>query len=382
MGTYPSFAFSPKDGAILIWAAGQIYHVPLTSNALGEKILAGEPKPVRFVAHIEKRLAETVMANADIAAIETSPTQRVHAFTELRVDTKGERAVFQASGATYVQEVGEDASKAYRVPALHPDAPYYSPAFVVNAEELVIHARWSDVNFSTIEIANLTSGEAYELTDLPLGRYYAPVLCECIGSTRQLAFVKTGGDYLTGDIVATAGAGLYLGQIALPSPGQESADITVQNVHFVPSEIDTDDLLRTQIRFLERNTKLLVQAPRRTFVIDLAAGPNESGEYKHGTIATGRMSTELVTMPDLPDAAKAKAVAFVDFAQVYFVPGVEGDEPVWSKPGSATKGLVRLSVDGGHDVTWSRDGKKLFWFLGMCRKCGVPMRPVMNSSAN
>jgi len=40
------------------------------------------------------------------------------------------------------------------------------------------------------------------------------------------------------------------------------------------------------------------------------------------------------------------------------------DEPVWSKPANATKGLMRLSVDGGHDITWSRDGKKLFWFLG------------------
>jgi len=37
---------------------------------------------------------------------------------------------------------------------------------------------------------------------------------------------------------------------------------------------------------------------------------------------------------------------------------------VWSKPANATKGLVRLSLDGGHDVSWSRDGKKVFWFLG------------------
>ncbi|KAK0458560.1 uncharacterized protein EV420DRAFT_364695 [Desarmillaria tabescens] len=34
------------------------------------------------------------------------------------------------------------------------------------------------------------------------------------------------------------------------------------------------------------------------------------------------------------------------------------------KPGNATDGLVRLSLDGGHDVTWSEDGKKIFWFLG------------------
>lgn len=365
MGTYPSFAFSPDDDAILIWAAGQINYVPLATNPFGEKIAGGEPTPVPFVAHIEKRLADTVKANVDIAALETAPTQRVHAFTELRVDTEGKRAVFQGSGATYVQDVGEDAPRAYKVPTLHPNAPYYSPAFVVNAEELVIHARWSDVNFTTIELANLTSGNAYELTGLPLGRYYSPILCECLGATRQLAFVKTGGDYLTGDIVATAQPGLYLGQIVLPSPDQRSTKIPVKNVHFVPTEIDTDDLLKTQIRFLERNTKLLVQSPRRAFVIYLADGPDEFGNYRHETIATGRMSTELVIVPDVSEKVKAKSVAFVDFYYVHYVPSIQADEPVWSKPGNATKGIVRLGIDGGHDVTWSRDGKRLFYFLGM-----------------
>ncbi|KAH9926124.1 uncharacterized protein B0H18DRAFT_1085078 [Fomitopsis serialis] len=364
MGTYPSYAFSPTDDAVIIWAAGQIYHVPLKVNAFGEKVAGGEPTPIRFTAHIEKRLAETVTADADIAALETQATQRVHAFTELRVDTTGELAVFQGSGATYVQHVGEGAPRAERVPALYPDAPYYSPAFVVNAEELVIHTRWSDTNFSTIEIANLTSGEAYELTGLPLGRYYSPILCECLYAGRQLAFVKTGGDYLTGDIVATAGPGLYLGSITLPTPGQDSTSIEVKNLHFVETEIDTGALLKTQIRFLERNTKLLVQAPRRSFVIDLAAGPDEYGKYKHETLATGRMSTELVAFPEISASVKAKSLAFIDFYHVYYVPEVNMDEPVWSKPANATKGLMRLSVDGGHDITWSRDGKKLFWFLG------------------
>ena len=364
MGTYPSYAFTPSDDAIIIWAAGQIYYVPLKADAHGEKIAGGEPEPIPFIAHIEKRLARTVTAEPRIAALETAETQRVHAFTELRVDTTGERAVFQGSGATYVQYVGKDAPRAERVPALYPDAPYYSPAFVVNAEELVIHARWSDSNFSTIEIANLTSGEAFELTGVPLGRYYSPILCECLGAGRQLAFVKIGGDYLTGDIVATAQPGLYLGSITLPTSGQNDTAIEAKNVHFVKTEIDTGDLQKTQIRFLERNTKLLVNAPKRSFVIDLAAGSDEYGKYKHETLAEGRMSTELVAFPEISQSIKAKSLAFIDFFHVYYVPAVPVGEPVFSKPGNATKGLTRLSVDGGHDVTWSRDGKKLFWFLG------------------
>ncbi|KAH9935808.1 hypothetical protein B0H21DRAFT_780838 [Amylocystis lapponica] len=364
MGTYPSFAFTPADDAIIIWAAGQIYHVPLTTNAFGEKIAGGTPSVVPFIAHIEKRLAETARAHTDLTALETADKQRVYAFSELRVDTLGERAVFQGAGATYLQHVGDGAPHAVRVPALHPTAPYYSPSFVVNAEELVLHARWSDTNFTSLELANTSSGTAYELTGLPRGRYYAPVLCECSGAHRQLAFLKTGGDYLTGDVVATASAGLYLAKLMLPSNGDSGNTIAVQNVHFVPSEINPDEPLRTKIRFVERATKLLVQAPTRAFVIDLAAGPNEDGDYSHKTLAAGRMSTELAVVPEGSGTLTAGKAAFVDFYHVYVVPGVKENEPVWSKPGNATSGLVRLSLDGGHDITWSRDGKKLFWFLG------------------
>ncbi|KAI0648336.1 hypothetical protein C8Q79DRAFT_1008671 [Trametes meyenii] len=365
MGTYPSFAFTPEDDAIIIWAAGHIYHVPLSTNAVGERVIRGEPRVIPFTAHIEKRLAETRSAKIDLKAIETADTQRVYAFHELRVDEAGEYAVFQAAGATYVQKVGEDQAPE-RVPTLHPDAPYYSPSFVPGSSDLVLHARWSDVNFTTFELANVTSGIAYELTGLPLGRYYSPILCACSGSGRQIAFLKTSGDYLTGEVVATAGAGLYLGQLQLPSGSDATkSSIAIKNVRFIPTEIDTDDLLHTQLRFLEKNKKLLVQEPRRAFVIDLAAGPGEFGDYPHETVASGRMSDELVVSPlSVGSSQGTIPAAIIDFFHVYYVPAVKADDAIWSRPANATKGLTRLSVDGGHSLTWSGDGSKLFWFLG------------------
>ena len=191
-GTYPSFAFTPSDDAIIIWAAGQIWHVPLDANSNGERVSGGEPKIIPFKARIEKRLAETRSPKTDIKSVETSDTQRVYAFYELRVDDKGEKVVFQASGATYVQDVQTHGThQAQPVPVLHPNAPYFSPSFVPGRTDLVIHARWSDVNFTTFELANLSSGEAYEISGLPLGRYYSPVLCACSGSQRKIAFLKT-----------------------------------------------------------------------------------------------------------------------------------------------------------------------------------------------
>ncbi|KAI1784218.1 hypothetical protein LXA43DRAFT_1043367 [Ganoderma leucocontextum] len=355
MGSYPSFAFTPEDNAIIIWAAGKIYHIPLASNKDGERVATEEPQVIPFQAHIEKRIAETRSSKTDIKSVETADTQRVYAFHELRVDEAGEYAVFQAAGATYVQKVeGSSKHHAQPVPVHDSKAPYYSPSFVPGSPHLVIHARWSDVEFTTLELANLTSGTAHVLTGLPLGRYYSPILCACPGSKRQIAFLRKGGDYLTGDVIATAGAGLYTGELTLPSGPHDK--VAIKNVKFVPSEIDTDDVVTTQIQFLEKNKKLLVSSPRRAF------GPDENGEYKHETLATGRMSAELAVPP--PSKSGKSPVALVDFHHVYYAPAVKADDAVWSKPANATKGLQRLSVDGGHSITWSADGAKLFWFLG------------------
>ncbi|KAH7928201.1 hypothetical protein BV22DRAFT_1005502 [Leucogyrophana mollusca] len=365
MGTYPSFAFSPTDDAVIIWAAGQIYSVPLTRNSLGEKVAGGTPTPIRFRAHIEKRLAETRSSQTDIFSLETQDTQRLHAFKELNVDHSGRRAVFQAAGVTYVQEIGTDAPVASKVPVLHADAAYYSPSFVHGADELIIHARWSNTKFTSIELANLADGTAFEVGDVPMGRYYSPVLCECVGSERSIAFVKTGGDLLTGDVVATAGQGLYLGEITLPSSATDK--VAIRNLRFVPSEIDVQDEIK--LAFIEKNKKLLVQQSDRAFVVDLSTGPDAYGAYAHQTLATGKATAEIVVAPravSKGDGYAAQTVAFVNFFHVYLAPGsaVDPEQPVWSKPGNATRGLARLSLDGGHSVTFSRDGKRVFWFLG------------------
>ncbi|KAF8216523.1 hypothetical protein K438DRAFT_1797365 [Mycena galopus ATCC 62051] len=365
MGTYPSFSFTPSADAIIIWAAGQIYSVPITTNAFGERVADASraPAPIRFKAHIEKRIAETVGGTFDLVSAETAPTQRVTAFQEMRADTKGRRVVFQAAGVTYVQPLGK--SSAIRVPVLNGAAPYYSPEWVPG-DDLIIHARWSDTHFTTFEVADLAAGNAYEVAGLPVGRYFSAVVSECHGRHRQVVFIKTGGDSLTGRIVATAGEGLYLGDLTLPG---DDGKVHVTNIRFVPSEISTRD--KVNMRFIEKNKKLLVQQSTRAFIVDLESGPSGvAGTYSHLPIASGRMSTEIVVSS--PQRVKAESqkyapagVAFVEGYHVYFLAGdkLKNDEAVWAKP-NATAGLTRLSLDGGHGITWSPDGTRLFWFLG------------------
>ena len=76
---------------------------------------------------------------------------------------------------------------------------------------------------------------------------------------------------------------------------------------------------------------------------------------------------ELVVSVNPKHAGKTADVAFMDFFNVYYAPSVKASEAVWSKAGNATKHLMRLGLDGGHDIVWSGDGKKVFWLLGELR---------------
>ncbi|KAF9068339.1 hypothetical protein BDP27DRAFT_1422041 [Rhodocollybia butyracea] len=391
MGTYPSFCFTPDSDGIVIWAAGKLHHVPLGVNERGERVRSGSVNEIRFIAHIEKHLADTRWTDnaVDLVGLETGETQRIYAFRDLRVDETGSKVVFRAGNIPVLQVVGEDTFT--RVPTLYNDdgkTPYYTPSFIPGTEgNLIIMSRWSDVHFTSFEVSDLTKGVSYDIEGPPIGRYRNPVLCQCSGSNRTIAFLKTGGDYLTGDLVATAGTGLYVGDLDLePSPLRK---LTVTNLRWVPSEIDPDD---ADIKFIEKNKKLLVQQADRVFIIDLEGGPIDvTGKPPHFTKVSGKMSAELVIAPrpQTPferithrnsGGFEVEHVAFVDFFHVYVAFGKDiKDEEVWSKPGKATAGLARVSLDGGHDIAWSSDGKKLFWFLGM-RQID-PLLPLTNRSA-
>lgn len=360
MGTYPSFAFSPLDDAVIIWAAGQIYRVPLEVNDQGEKIASGTPSPIRFHARVSKKLARTLKGGVDILQQETANTQRVYSLKNLRVDEAGEQCVFEGAGLTYIHDLRS--GKTDQIPASDQLAPYYSPSFVPGRSEFVIHARWSDTRFTSFELANLETGATHEFEGLPLGRYLFPVVCDCPGSSRRLAFVKTGEDTITGGVIATANPGLYIANFELPSGDKQK--IILRDVQYVPSNLNPDD--RINMRFFDGANKLLVQDSQTAFTINLKKGLDGNGNYEQDIVASGRMSAELTISPTDRDGIP-DYISFVDFFHVYLAPGkaAKEEQGVWSKPANATKGLVRLSLDGGHDITWSGDGKRVFWLLGM-----------------
>jgi hypothetical protein len=395
MGTYPAFAFTPSlsSPGIIIWAAGQIWHVPLARNAEGELIAASKatnnadltPKVIPFTAHISKKLAETRRVKTDVREFESGP-QRVRAFTQLALDEAGERAVFAGAGQTWVQVLGgflinpttldpiDDANflgtsqPAKRIPYLHPSAGYYSPSFVPDST-FALHARWDNLNFSSLELADLESGQVWEVAGLPKGRWFGAIVSASVeNGVRTVVLVKTGGDVLTGDVMATAQTGVWVGEITLPSLYFSTDLVELNNLRYVPSSIDPSDIVKLSFVNGEAS-EVLVQQSDSVLRVSLRDGGAE-------VVAQGKGTSEIIFAPSgsVPSRFSRRAgrnqaaggAAFVSLFHVYYAPpsSVDSEKKMWAKPGKAPKNLARLSGDGGHDVVFSGDGSVIGWFLG------------------
>ncbi|KAG0706559.1 hypothetical protein DFH29DRAFT_901726 [Suillus ampliporus] len=395
MGTYPSFAFTPSlsSPGIIIWAAGQIWHVPLARNAEGELVAATKvtnntdlaPNVIPFTAHISKKLAETRRVKTDVRKFESGP-QRIRAFTQLALDEAGGRAVFAGAGQTWVQVLGnslinpttldpiDDANflgtskPAQRIPHLHPSAGYYSPSFVP-ASSFALHARWDNLHFSSLELADLESGQVWNVVGLPKGRWFGAVASGTAeNGVRTVVLVKTGGDVLTGNVVATAQTGVWLGEITLPSLSLSLDTVALNNLRHVPSSIDPSDVVK--LSFVDGEaSEVLVQQSDRALRLSLRDGAEQ-------VVAQGKETDELIFSPSGSVSSKssrraernnaAGGAAFISLFHVYYAPpsSVDSEKEMWAKPGKAPKNLARLSGDGGHDVVFSGDGSVIGWFLG------------------
>ncbi|KAL1720580.1 hypothetical protein EV715DRAFT_271890 [Schizophyllum commune] len=378
-GTYPSFAFTPNDNAIIIWAAGHIWRVPLDVNAAGQRIAGAAPAQITFTVHLDLQLAETRKESTDLVALETQLTRPVRTLRELDADETGLRVVFEAAGVTYLHDIALNLTQ--EVPRLHPDKPYFSPAFIPESD-LVIHTRWSDVEdengsaiFSTFEVAHVPSGRVWEVKGLPVGRHFSPAVSGGEGRQRTLAFMRAAGDVITGNVVETAHSGLYVADIELPDIALESkseAGLAVAagaavatNVRHIPSEVSAAVTGYLKLEFAGAD-RILAHTPKRTVAVDLESATNAAGMPMHTTLVHGKMSSEVRVRPT---TSAESGAAFVDHYHVYYIPRVTADTNLWAKPANATPGLVRLTENGGHDLAWSGTGERLFWASG----------PVINS---
>lgn len=361
MGAYPNYGFSSGDKSIIIWSSGKVWNVPLKFNGLGERVRKGNPRVLDFEARIELAVGETVYSQTNISAVELGDEGRVHALRALRSSVSGDQVVFEAAGDTYLRDVTSNTQR--KIPKTLPDAQYYGPSFV-SGTNFVLHARWSDTNLTILELVEMRTETQIEILGVPRGRYLSPLIQD-----GKIAFVRTGSDYMLGDVEETAGEGVWIGDISLPISEASGKTSVVRGLKLVEGSPAGQD---TKLNFgtFGDELYLIVQSEREVVRYD-------TDGKRRRILATGKSSVEMVLVNALASGSLLGSwmawfkstppffLAFRDYQHAWIAQLSEKEATkVWSKPQRSSKRLLRLSKITGHDITFSGDGSKVFWLSG------------------
>jgi hypothetical protein len=367
MGAYPNYGFSANDEYIIIWSSGKIHKLPLKLNRLEERVAASTPVILSFRAKIDLLLGKTRYSETNISVDELKAEGRVHSLRGLRSSWTGKNVAYEAAGDTYIRDVKEKLQKL--IPKASPYAQYYGPSFI-HETPFVMHAQWSDTNLTTFELVDMTLEQQVCVEGIPRGRYLSPIV-----HGGKIAFVRTGKDYMLGDVEETAGEGVWLGDIELPTSAASGKAAIVRDLKLVDGTRAGQD---TKLNFKSSGDGLILLIQDSTSVVkyDIAS-------QHRSVVATGKTSVEMMLSGPaesrvrsifiraahwaFPSLSHSTYVAFRDFQHAWVA---QLDKQfafgLWSKPHDnfAPKGLMRLSQDGGHDISFSTDGKKVFWLFG------------------
>lgn len=349
MGAYPNYGWVANDTALIIWAQGQIWRVPVLQNALGERAGAGAPFKLPFEASIELALGPTRYSITDIREQELAHVGSVTALRGLRSNEAGDAVVFEAAGDNYMASLGSTTDHPVVAALAKPeqDVSCYAPSFV-HGSTFLLQACWDARNLTSFYLSNSGASSPAIINGQPRGRYISPV-----SNGVNIAYVRTGKDYMFGDVEETFGEGVWVGRITLPNA--TVAHPIISDLKHIPS-IQSSHETKLDMAVVDGHDTLIVRNPSMIVLYDMRTGVQS-------VLATGKTTMEMV----VPPATRQRLMAFRDFQHVWLSSGQRStSHAVWSKPGDADtpKDLVRLTKTGGHDVAISGDGSRVLWLNG------------------
>ncbi|KAF7549528.1 hypothetical protein G7Z17_g6320 [Cylindrodendrum hubeiense] len=344
MGAYPNYGWAANDSMIIMWSQGQIWKVPLHLNHIGERVVHGSPKKIPFKATIDIALGETRYSETNIKTNQLASHGQEKALRKLRSDFEGNYVVFEGAGDGYVFDVTSGDLQAIRKPDDFTSC--YGPSFI-GGSRYIVQACWDDEDFTTFHLFDRDDKSSVKIEGLPRGRYISP-----ISDGTHIAYIRTGKDYMFGDVEETFGEGIWIADIQLPTTSSGTASL--QAPRRLPIQgYNTDSTLDFSID--TGRLILLVHCSNTIVQYDVESGISQK-------IAASKTSVEMKA-----STLKQRTVAFRDFQHIWLSAEQASRHGfIWSKPGHSQTptDLVRLSEVGGHDVTFSADGQKAFWLFG------------------
>ena len=313
-GTYPGYAWMPDGSAIVVWAQGKLQRVDARTGAA-------------TVIPFRASVRHTVTAAARYPQQVAPDTVDVRMLRWASVSPDGRHLAYSALGRVWVRPLPDGTPR--RLTRADGAWELY-PAWSPDSRSLA-YVTWSDSAYGAVWTAPIAGGAPRRVTTAP-GHYVEPAFSR---DGRQLAFRRTGGDDLRGEL-HERDRGIYV----VPAAGGTPRLVTEQGIR--PRFARSGDRL-----FLAANE----QGKAALISVNLAGAERR-------VHLTSDNAVDFVPSPD------ERFVAVSERFNVYVAPFPQTGQPVTIGPRTSEFPLTRVSREAGYYLHWSGDGQRLHWMLG------------------
>ena len=315
-GVYPSMAWMPDGGSIVLWAGGEIRRVGIETKSAST---------IPFHVQDQRRVLEVVRYRHPVAPEQVD----LKMLRWVQVSPTGDQLLFQALGKIWLRDL--PSGEAHRLTQQEDHFELY-PSFSRDGRSIV-YVSWDDQELAAVRVADASGGEGRTVTTQP-GHYIEPAFSP---DGQTIAYRRIGGGFLRSPTYSRD-PGIYL----VPTTGGPGRLVTEEGI--TP-------------HFGARSDRLFVttfgdEGKRTLKSVELTPNGEERDWF------TSDNATEMRVSPD------GKWVAFTERFNAYILPFVHGTKPLTIGPKASAVPLTRVSKEAGEYIHWSGDSQALHWVLG------------------
>jgi imidazolonepropionase-like amidohydrolase/Tol biopolymer transport system component len=315
-GPYPNLSFTPDSSAVIVWAQGKLWRVPMDAKTA--------PSQIAFQAEVKQLLDEPVRA---VHRIDQSSEFLPTMIRDVATSQDGKTIVFHSVGKLWRKQLPN--GKPERLTA-DESSFEYSPSFSPDGEN-VIYVRWTDQDMGAIYRIPVTGGAGHALTTTP-AVYATPSYSH---DGKQIVYaINTGGNLI--DFRYSQNAGIFV----MPSAGGEAK------------------------RIAKAGSQPFFDA-ESAHIFYLSGGGLEKKLMRTGF--SGEATREIFNLKYVDfivPSPNGKFVAFTELFDAYVAPLPSSGSSIELSKDSTAIPVAKVSQDVGSYLHWASDSQSLHWLVG------------------
>lgn len=313
-GVYPTMDWTPDSKQMVFWADGKIMKLDIASR---------EVRVVPFSVETTKKVQTALHFKQNIEAEQF----KVRMLRGVQVAPNGEQVVYEALGKLYQRSLPNGTPERLT----ERDGAWELYATYSRDGRYLAYVTWDDVEQGQLIVRDLRTGSERVLPT-GKGKFIEPVFSP---DGKSVVYRKVRGGYITPDTY-----GLNPGVYHLTLSDGAEPRLISENGY--------------QPQFGARNDRVYLMDSRgsqQLLSVDLTT-------KEQRTLYTSEHATEYRVAPD------GQHLAFAERFKVFVTPLVERGAAINISPNDKQFPVEQLSVRAGENISWTADGKNLYWSLG------------------